>query len=57
MGLADEELIACEADPGGVFTGIIEDAAVDLQVEALAHGIGDGDGFLDGSGHGRRVFQ
>ena len=57
MGLADEELVAGEADPGGVLAGVIKDSVFDLGCEALADGIRHGDGFLDGTGHGGDLLR
>ena len=43
MGLADEELVAGEADPGGVLAGIVEGSVFDLSTEAIADGLRYGD--------------
>jgi hypothetical protein len=57
MGLADEKLVAGEADPRGIFAGVIEDAVFDLTVEGVAYGLWNGDGFFDGAGHGGDVVK
>jgi hypothetical protein len=57
MRLTDQKLVASEADPRGIFAGVIEDAVFDLAAESVTNWIGNGDGSFGGAGHGGDVFK